>query len=140
MNKFLMISHGQMAIGLQDTLTLFLGDDHPFYAIGAYTCGHDDPDLEISEFMSTLSDDDCLIICTDIMGGSVNQKMMSYLTRKNTYILSGLNLAMVLQLSSLINEDKIDYSILNNVIKETKDSIINVNEAFDNMNAVDMDE
>ena len=35
---------------------------------------------------------------SDLYGGSVNQKMYMYLERENTYLISGVNLALVLEL------------------------------------------
>ena len=86
MRKHLLISHGRFALGMEDTLKLFLGDDQPFYTIGAYTEGLEDVDAQINRFMETLNDEDELVVCCDIQGGSVNQKMMAFINRPKTYI------------------------------------------------------
>lgn len=107
MRKFLIITHGGFAKGIAHSLTLFIGENHPFHAISAYV---DDTPVqdEIASFMATVEENDQLVVLTDIMGGSVNQLMMPYLSRPNTYILAGFNFPMLIELSCLPEEAEID--------------------------------
>ena len=82
MRKLLLISHGQVANGFKDTLKLFLGDDHPFAAICAYGEGCPDVDEELDKFISGVNEGDEVLICSDIFGGSVNQKVLPLLSRE----------------------------------------------------------
>lgn len=125
MRKIVMISHGKLAEGLKDTLNLFIGENHDFISISAYS---EDvvPDVELEKVLDGVSESDQLIILTDILGGSVNQMVLPYLTRKNTYILTGLNLPMAIGISVLPMEADIDD--FRRIIEETKESIILMND------------
>ena len=49
----------------------------------------------------SVNDDDQVVLCTDILGGSVNQLALPYLSRPNTYLFTGMNFPMLLQLTCL---------------------------------------
>ena len=44
-----------------------------------------------------------LIVITDIFGGSVNNEFLTYLKRKNFYLVAGLNLPLLIELVSGLN-------------------------------------
>ncbi len=133
MRKFLIITHGEFAKGIAQSLTLFLGEDHPFHAISAYVDGNT-PHNEINAFMNTVSADDELIILTDILGGSVNQLMIPYMQRENTYIIAGFNFPLLLELNyypepatkegliDLVNNCKESLVLMNNYSFDELDS------------------
>ncbi|MFR0977988.1 MAG: PTS sugar transporter subunit IIA [Holdemania filiformis] len=50
---------------------------------------------------TSVNDDDQVVLCTDILGGSVNQLALPYLSRPNTYLFTGMNFPMLLQLTCL---------------------------------------
>ncbi len=125
MRKFLIITHGKFAEGISQSLTLFIGENHPFKAISAYV--DDIPVNEkIDDFMRTVTDDDQLVILTDIMGGSVNQLMMPYLSRDNTYILSGINFPMLLELACL--QDDADVDDFRRIVQTGKEAVVLMND------------
>lgn len=119
-----MISHGNMAVGLKDTLSVFIGDTSAYTSISAYT-NDTDPKKELEQFFGTVSDEDQVFIFSDIMAGSVNQLVMPYIARKNTYLFTGMNLPMLLQamcISEEITEDEIE-----KVIENAKAGVIYMN-------------
>ena len=93
MRKIVLLSHGGMAKGLLNTLSIIT-------AISAYVddC---DPKAELERFWTSVNDDDQVVLCTDILGGSVNQLALPYLSRPNTYLFTGMNFPMLLQLTCL---------------------------------------
>lgn len=123
MRKYLMISHGRFAIGMEDTLKLFLGDSQPFTAIGGYSEGLEDVDAQIARFMETVEEDDELVICCDIQGGSVNQKMLPYISRPKTYVLAGMNLPMIITLATLPTDEELTMDMIRNVIEQSKEAV-----------------
>ena len=50
-------------------------------------------------FYETVSEDDEVLLLSDLYGGSVNQVMFTFLNRPNTRLVSGVNLALVLELA-----------------------------------------
>lgn len=88
----------------------------------------DDTSLEdqIVSFMNTVEQDEQLIILTDLMGGSVNQQMIRYLQRPNTFLIAGFNFPLLLALSLLPEDVTIDE--LRHLIEEARDSIYLMND------------
>lgn len=98
MNQFIVASHGNLAKGLADTLTLFTsGMDNVTY-ISAYTEGNADLDEQIDNALAKVGPDDAALIFTDLKGGSVNQQLsIRTADRANIYIIAGFNLPLVME-------------------------------------------
>ena len=100
MRKIVIMSHGELAKAALSTLGFFMSGLQNVTAISAYAddC---DPKAELEKFWAQTSPQDQVILCTDILGGSVNQLTLPYLSRPNTYIFTGFNFPMLLQLACL---------------------------------------
>lgn len=120
MIKKCIVSHGDFANGLGQSLSLFLGEDHGFDVISAYTT-IENPQLEIENYMKNVTDQDVVIFLTDILGGSVNTLCMPYLSRANTYVITGVNFPMCLALSALAKE--VTITALRHLVDEARTSI-----------------
>ena len=103
MRKIVIMTHGQMANGILNTLSIFTADLQSVTAISAYVddC---DPKAELERFFAEVSETDQVILCTDILGGSVNQLAVPDLSRPNTYLFTGINFPLLLQLMCLDEE------------------------------------
>ena len=107
MRKVLLISHGELAKGALNTLHIFTNELDNFTAIAAYTPECDNPQSEIEKFFEEAGDEQ--VVCfSDISFGSVNQLLMPYLSRENTYVFTGFNLPMLLQFTALPEDSTID--------------------------------
>ena len=53
----------------------------------------------LDAFFRTVKPEDEVIMLSDLYGGSVNSVMYTYLTRPNTRLVAGVNLALVLELA-----------------------------------------
>ena len=126
MRRFVMMTHGKMAEGLRQSLTLFLGEEHPFEAVSCYL---DDPPAadQIAAWFSTLAPEDEAVVLTDIVGGSVCQLVMPYLSRPQTFVLGGFNFPMLLQLACL-PEAALNDETLHQLVESCRPSIAYVNE------------
>lgn len=100
MRKIILMSHGELAKGALNTLSIFSDFSQNVTAISAYV-NDCDPKTELEKFWLKVKEGDQVIIFTDIAGGSVNTLAMPYLSRPNTYLFSGFNMAMLLQLICL---------------------------------------
>lgn len=108
MRKIILISHGNFAGGALSTLNLFTNQLDNVCAINAYTDSCPNPEKALDAIFS--STEGQIIVFSDILFGSVNQLLLPYLSRPNTYIFSGFNLPMLLELISLpenASEDEI---------------------------------
>ena len=122
MNKVLFCSHGRLCEGMVDTLKVFsLYDENHIKAIPFFVDGVNSNDL-LDKWDSELKSDETALIFTDVMFGSVNQLIMSkYQHRENVYIVSGMNLMVVLELIAI--EDLYE-DIITNKVQNCKDSIV----------------
>ena len=53
---------------------------------------------QIVDFINQIDETETAIIFTDIIGGSVNQKVVAMNHRKNVKIITGFNLALILEI------------------------------------------
>ena len=100
MLKLFLSSHGHMASGMKSSIEIFCGQNNNLTVFDAYV---DEKNLteQLDAFYKTVKDDDQVILLSDLYGGSVNQQMYLYLTKPNTMLVAGVNLACVLELTSL---------------------------------------
>lgn len=139
MRKFLIISHGGLAKGMSHTLTLFLGENHPFHAISAYMDESNVDDV-IADFVSSLDESDELVVFSDLNGGSVNQKMIPYLSRPNTHIIAGFNFPLLLNASFYPMDETLTEQVIEGWIQEAQSGILYVNTALNSFAMSEDDE
>lgn len=105
--KILIATHGMMASGVKSTLSIFT-DTSEITTIDAYV---DDTDYtpEIQKFISRINEGEIAIIFTDLIGGSVNQKVLALNNKSNVKIISGFNISLILEimLSKITSENEI---------------------------------
>lgn len=95
MRQVILASHHKFAQGLADTLE-FLGAKCDFYVICAYV---DDTPLEpqVETVFDAISPDDEVLVLTDILAGSVNQKFLPYVA-PNVFVVAGVNVVLAMEL------------------------------------------
>ncbi|MDD6230437.1 MAG: hypothetical protein PUA95_06865 [Lactimicrobium massiliense] len=127
MRKILLVSHGEMAKGAVNSLTIFVPDaQQKVTAICAYTPDCPNPQDAIKAFFDSISADDEVIAMSDVLFGSVNQYLLPYLSRPHTHIFAGFNFPMLLQLMALPQKESLDD--LHQLVQEGKDGIVYLNE------------
>ena len=94
--KVLIATHGMMASGVVNTLSLFT-DCNDIRYLNAYV-DESDYTQQIVDFINQIDETETAIIFTDIIGGSVNQKVVAMKHRKNVKIITGFNLALILEI------------------------------------------
>lgn len=98
MRHFIIISHGYLAKGMAGTAEMILGEREDLSYFCAYVDGNDQVKEEISKRIDSFGEDAETVILTDIFGGSVNNELLDLMERKNVYLVSGINLALVVEL------------------------------------------
>lgn len=128
MRQYIIASHRLMAYGFADTLK-FLTAKENILDISAYV---DETDLEvqIAHAFEQVSAGDELIIMTDMLGGSVNQKLCAYMS-DTCHLICGINLPCALSLVLIPEEHPITSETIRRTIEESKNHLIYVNE-YDN--------
>lgn len=121
MRKILLASHGNLAEGLAHTAEMITG----LKGCIDYLCLYmddEDPDQKISNYFSSVREYDQVFVFTDLIGGSVNQKMLPYTAQKNILLFSGMNLSMVLSAVTLDTQTAVSEDI-ENIVSDAKNGI-----------------
>ena len=127
MRRILIATHEKYAEGITAAAELILGPHPEIETICAFT--EDialDRQLEI--YFKHCNAEDEVIILTDVYGGSVNQACMNYVSRPNTHLITGMNLALVLQI--IMMEEKEGSEAFGAMIEEARMQIVYVNEVM----------
>ena len=123
MKRILIIaSHEKMADGMKDTLNFISGGIQETIALSAYV---DNRPVEeaVDEVMDGFEGEDEVVVLTDLMVGSVNQKFFKYRTRPHTHIVSGMNLPLMEPQGKYITEER-----MKEIIETAKEELKYVNE------------
>lgn len=103
MKQILIATHGKMASGIQYTAELIVGELAKITTIDAYVTPEDNVEKQFEEYFSAHREDR-IFVFTDLMGGSVNQKLLRYAQQENVTLITGTNLPVLMQIM-LADED-----------------------------------
>ena len=101
--KIVIATHGTLAVGYKNTLELISGPQPNVFPICFYD-NQTNSEEELTEQFESITDEEQLIILTDIQFGSVNQIILKKIVEKNMpniFLFSGINLPLVLELISM---------------------------------------
>lgn len=121
MKIFIVATHGKFAQGICNSMEIIMGKQENVVSLCAYTNGESDIKNNIKNLLDSFSKDDEIIVMTDIFGGSVNNEFMNYKNRKNFYLVSGLNLSLLLGMLS--SQDKSVENMINSALADAKDGL-----------------
>ena len=126
MRKFLIATHGSFAAGIKSSLEMIIGSTENVYVIQAYTEGNKDIADELDEIMQKVSENDELIIFTDLAGGSITNQVLQTALKKNVYIIAGVNLPLLLDV--VLSDPEVPVSeVIEAGISNARDQIVFVN-------------
>ena len=109
MKQILIATHGKMASGIRYTAELIVGQMAEIETIDAYVTPDDNVEEKFKEYFQK-HEHDRVIVFTDLMGGSVNQKLMEYSKKENVTLITGTNLPVLMQVM-LADDDVTDDEI-----------------------------
>ncbi len=124
---FIIASHRTLSAGLVETLRFFAGDDLNIEVVTAYMTNAP-VDEDLKQAVAKFDENEELIILTDLMAGSVNQKAAMYLQRPHTHLLTGMNLPLAM---AFIMEPANQYLTTERVaaiVKDAQKQIVYVNQ------------
>lgn len=120
MTKIFLATHGHMASGMKSSIELLMGKNDNLTVFDAYVNENDNLEETIEKFFCESKEDETNILLSDIYGGSVNQLLMQYIDRKNTFLITGVNLPMLLEIITQSDEN-LDREKLNQIIENAKE-------------------
>lgn len=131
--KFLIGSHGRLASGLQSSIYILAGMGQSLEIIDAYV---DDSDYtsQIDDFIAGVAADEQGLIFTDLLGGSVNQKMVTAVMasgKDNIFLITNSNLATLLSVMFLNPDEALTKDKIVTVINESQVQLVDLSPATD---------
>lgn len=125
MRNVCLVSHGNLAEGLHDTLTMFMGNcEGVMHMTLKQGEAVDQFQVRCAEMLKTLGEEDEVIVLADLIGGSPLTTFLNALSdlgKTPLIVLGGMNLAMAL--NALLNKDQ-EASIIRDVcLREAADAI-----------------
>lgn len=109
MKQILIATHGKMASGIRYTAELIVGKMDEITTIDAYVTPEDNVEKKFEEYFAQ-HENDRIFVFTDLMGGSVNQKLLGYSQKENITLITGTNLPVLMQVMMAdddVTEDEI---------------------------------
>lgn len=99
MRQFIIASHAHFAQGIAESIGMLAGERENVSVMSLYVDGANDLQKEIEGALARISPDDELVVCTDLMGGSVNNGFtLVAQSRPNTHLVANMNLPLLIQL------------------------------------------
>lgn len=98
-----------MASGIRYTAELIVGKMAEITTIDAYVTPEDNVEKKFEEYFAQ-HENDRIFVFTDLMGGSVNQKLLGYSQKENVTLITGTNLPVLMQVMMAdddVTEDEI---------------------------------
>lgn len=121
MRHILIATHGLLASGARSTMQFLIGNVDNVDYITAYVDGQKPINEQIEEYFAKIPQGDEVVIFTDIKGGSVNQKMIPYCERENTFLVSDFNLAVLIEVT--MTPEKLTNEFLKAKIEEAREQL-----------------
>lgn len=127
MRKFIIATHRTLAKGLADSLNFFSNKGNEIEAINAYVDDNNFPAEKVDSLFKTFTKEDEIVIMTDILSGSVTQKMSAYMNDR-VFLITGINLPLALALILLPTTTTLTNKKIEQLIEESKQQIVLVND------------
>lgn len=119
MLKVFLSSHGSLASGIKKSVEILVGSSNKLAVFDAYVNNERLTDA-LDSFFKDASDHDDKVLLSDLYGGSVNQQMYLYLDKPNTYLIAGVNLALVLE---LVMQESANEEYLNKLVENSREML-----------------
>ena len=121
--KIIIASHGRFAEGIMDSLKMIAGEQDHVEPLCAYIDRSVDYSAHIRQLVADHDyEKQALLVITDLLGGSVNNEFMRFTEDYPFYLVSGLNLSLLLELALYPDELKSD--TIQEIVEHNSDYIV----------------
>lgn len=120
--KIILASHGRFASGILDSLEIIFGNKHPITALDCYLS----ESFDLTESVKRLLDENQgkeIIVITDLFGGSVNNEFLQYIDQAKFYLIAGLNLPLLIELTAQIEQAESIPQLIADTLRSSKETI-----------------
>ncbi|GEN94087.1 PTS sugar transporter subunit IIA [Pediococcus ethanolidurans] len=120
-------SHGKLAEGMKKTLEFIAGKQTQLTVLTAYT-DNQPIEKQVENLMSQFVPEDEVVIFTDMLAGSVNQKFFPYRSRPHTQLVTGMNLPVILAVTMEPTDKYLTSEKMRELIKQGREQLAYVND------------
>lgn len=131
MRQFLLVSHGMFSKGIYDSVKIILGEQSNVKLLTAYVEPGVDVKDQVKELLDGIPEDDEVIVCSDVFGGSVNNEFMNHLNRKNLHLVTGMNLPLLMTM--FLSQEEDVAQMIRQCVIEAKEGLIYCNDQVENV-------
>ena len=124
MKQILIATHGKMASGIRYTAELIVGKMAEITTIDAYVTPEDNVEKKFEEYFAN-HENDRIFVFTDLMGGSVNQKLLGYSQKESVTFITGTNLPVLMQV--MMADDDVTEEEIQEFIDDAREELQMVN-------------
>lgn len=124
MRRVLVASHGRLAAGMKESVSLIAGEQDSLDALCAYVDGIDDVHALLQDRVDAIGEGDELVIVTDVLGGSVNNEAVQFANVPGVYVVTGMSLPFVLSL--VIDSSTPTQELIDQTIEEARQQLVQV--------------
>ena len=139
MRHFIVATHACLSQGIQSALDMIIGDIREVSYYCAYVDDHIFFKDELLKEVDTYSPQDEILIFTDLFGGSVNNELLSLSERSNVYLISGINLILLISMLVASDEEPVE-EMIERTIAEAKTGMMYCKNDHHEQTAVSLDE
>lgn len=125
--KVIMATHGYLADGFAGVIKMIVGEMENLMTLCCYT----NPDFDLDETIQNVMEhhdfeNADLVVCTDIMGGSVNNGFVKWMEKYPFHLVTNTNLAFLIDL--LLTGENLDSDALKEKIQDPQAAVSYVND------------
>ena len=131
MRQFLLVSHGMFSKGIYDSVKIILGEQSNVKLLTAYVEPGVDVKDQVKELLDGIPENDEVIVCSDVFGGSVNNEFMNHLNRKNLHLVTGMNLPLLMTM--FLSQEEDVAQMIRQCVIEAKEGLIYCNDQVENV-------
>jgi fructoselysine and glucoselysine-specific PTS system IIA component len=131
--KFLIATHGTLAAGIKSSLDIIIGSIEHVFLLQAYVDEQTTVEAELQKILAQVSDHDELMVFTDILGGSITNQILQQCLRPNVYVVSGVNLPLVIDIMLADGATPIE-EVIGTAIENAKEQMVFVNKLLTGQN------
>lgn len=129
MRHYVLASHAYLSKGLASALELIIGrqPNLKYYCAYVDEAGQEHFKDVLLRDLDALPPKDEVIVMTDMFGGSVNNELMELIRRKNTHLVTGVNLALVIGILTG-DEEEPAKGLISRMVEEARTAMLYCNE------------
>ena len=129
MLNIVLLSHGHLASGMKNTIELIAGRQDNLFTYDAYVDGNNDIKAFLLDFLKIHLNEKVIVI-TDFLGGSVNNDAIECKNNYDFYLITGMNVLLVLNLVLKYFNSELD-SVIRESIQESQKMILSLDHSYE---------